>query len=52
MYLKKKPPKDIEILAKNPNGVIYLTNWRESYDIFTVQEKSEDSSEWTWKYII
>jgi hypothetical protein len=46
-----EPPKDIEILAKSPEGIVHLCNWREAYKIFTVQAKYDDSSNWHWKYV-
>jgi len=37
------PPKHIDVLAKSPEGIIHLCGWREAYNIFTVQNKSESS---------
>ncbi|MCK9417193.1 hypothetical protein M0Q97_11125 [Candidatus Dojkabacteria bacterium] len=48
---EKTPPNDIEVLAKSPKGIIHLCNWREAYDIFTVQDKTDDSHDWQWKLI-
>ena len=48
---EETPPTIVELLVKSPNGVIYLSNWRESYDIFCCQEKSESSFDWKWKTI-
>jgi hypothetical protein len=44
---EKKPPDHIELLAKSPEGTIYLVNW----SIFTCQCKGEDSDNWQWKLI-
>ena len=49
--VEKTPPNDIELLAKSPDGTIHLCNWREAYDIFTVQDKTDDSHDWQWKLI-
>ena len=48
---EETPPTSVELLVKSPNGVIYLSNWRESYQIFFCQEKSESSLDWKWKPI-
>lgn len=48
---EQKPPHNIELLAKSPNGVIHLCSWRPAYDIFTCQSKSERSLDWSWKLI-
>ena len=48
---EETPPTSVELLVKSPNGVIYLSNWRESYQIFFCQEKSESSLDWKWKTI-
>ena len=48
---EETPPTSVELLVKSPNGVIYLSNWRESYQIFFCQEKSESSYDWKWKTI-
>ena len=48
---EKEPPIDIEVLAKSPDGIIHLTTWRQSYNIFDCQCKSESSDDWLWKYI-
>lgn len=48
---EETPPTSVELLVKSPNGVIYLSNWRESYNIFTCQSKSESSLDWKWKTI-
>ena len=47
----QEPPLNIEILAKDPKGVIHLTQWRERYGIFMCQSKSEGSFDWQWKQI-
>jgi hypothetical protein len=48
---EETPPSNIELLVQNPNGTVHLAHWRESYDIFTCQVKSENSSDWKWKTI-
>lgn len=46
-----KPPYNIEILAKSPEGVIHLANWRSAYNIFSCQCKGESTCNWYWKNI-
>jgi hypothetical protein len=48
---EETPPTSVELLVKSPNGIIYLSSWRESYQIFSCQEKSEASLNWKWKTI-
>jgi hypothetical protein len=43
------PPNDVELLVKSPEGVVHLASWRESYNIFTCQDKNESS--YDWKYM-
>ena len=38
-----------QLIAKE--GIIHLASWRESYNIFTCQHKSESSYDWKWKTI-
>jgi len=45
------PPSHVELLVKSPEGVVHLSSWRESYNIFTCQTKSESSFNWEWKTI-
>jgi len=45
------PPSNVELLVKSPEGIVHLSNWREGYNIFTCQAKSESSSDWKWKII-
>lgn len=45
------PPSDTVLLAKSPSDIIHLTFWRETYNIFNVQNKLEDSSDWKWKLL-
>lgn len=47
----QKPPVNINILAKDHEGNVHLTKWRESYGIFMCQSKSEVSFDWQWKKI-
>jgi hypothetical protein len=49
--LEETPPSNIELLVQSPRGTNHLASWRESYSIFTCQEKSESSSLWKWKLI-
>jgi hypothetical protein len=49
--LDETPPSNIELLVQSPRGIIHLASWREGYNIFTCQEKSESSSHWKWKTI-
>ncbi len=48
---EKTPPTDCQLLVQNPDGINYLTEWRESFKIFTCQAKSESSLDWKWKLI-
>lgn len=48
---QKKPPKNIQLLAKSPSGEINLTSWREDYNVFSCQKNDESSCEWSWKFI-
>ena len=45
------PPIHIELLVKSPDGIVHLSSWREAYQIFTCQDKSESSLDWQWKTI-
>jgi hypothetical protein len=45
------PPSDVELLVQSPEGVVHLSHWREGYNIFTCQAKSESSFNWMWKAI-
>ena len=45
------PPEGQDVLARSPEGVVYLCSWRPAYDIFTVQGKKERSYDWEWKLI-
>jgi hypothetical protein len=49
--IDETPPKNIELLAKSPTGVIHLTSWREAYSIFSCQCKGESTYGWSWKNI-
>ena len=52
LYVNEEtPPNDIELLAKAPDGTIYLTSWRPAYDIFCCQCKSESAFNWQWKLV-
>jgi len=46
-----EPPSGVELLVQSPEGVIHLACWRESYNIFTCQDKRESSKDWKWKEI-
>jgi len=46
---EQMPPSSTELLVKSPDGLIHLANWRESYNIFTCQNKDESS--YDWKYM-
>ena len=48
---EKTPPINVELLVKSPEDIVHLSSWRESYNIFSCQEKSESSSNWKWKTI-
>lgn len=48
---EQTPPLSIELLAKSPEGVVYITHWRPAYSIFTCQEKTESYDGWVWKLI-
>jgi hypothetical protein len=41
----------VELLVKSPESIVHLASWRESYNIFTCQAKSESSLNWKWKTI-
>ena len=45
------PPSNIELLVESPDGIVHLSSWRESYNIFSCQAKSESSYNWKWKTI-
>ena len=45
------PPSNIELLAESPDGLVHLTDWRDGYQIFSCQCKSESSRGWKWKAI-
>lgn len=46
---EQTPPKDTQLLIKSPDtGVIYLSYWREYYNIFSCQSKTERSNNWSW----
>jgi len=47
----QSPPSNEEVLVKDPSGIVYLANWRSGYNIFTVQNKGDNSSDWQWKLI-
>lgn len=52
IYVKEQePPLNTEILAQCPQGINYLTSWRDSYKIFSCQGKQENSCNWKWKQI-
>ena len=48
---EETPPTSVELLVKSPEGIVHLSSWRESYNIFSCQVKSESSSDWKWKTI-
>ena len=48
---QETPPIHVELLVQSPEGIIHLASWRESYNIFTCQHKSESSYDWKWKTI-
>lgn len=48
---EQEPPYNIELLAKSPTGTIHLCSWRPACNIFSCQEKSESSWDWSWKFI-
>jgi hypothetical protein len=43
------PPSNVELLVQSPKGVNHLAYWRELYNVFTCQVKSESSFDWKWK---
>jgi hypothetical protein len=45
------PLNNTQLLVQNPQGIVYLANWREGYQIFDCQAKSESSLDWKWKTI-
>jgi hypothetical protein len=48
---EETPPSNIELLVQSPKGIVHLSSWREAYDIFSCQAKSESSFDWKWKMI-
>ena len=48
---EQTPPQGIELLVKSPKGFMHLTNWREYYNIFSCQAKTESSNNWRWMEI-
>ena len=48
---EQEPPHNTELLAKSPTGTVHLCGWRPAYNIFTCQDKSESSWNWSWKLI-
>ena len=48
---EQEPPKHIELLVQSPEGVNYITSWRDAYSIFACQNKNENSYDWKWKEI-
>ena len=48
---EETPPSNIELLVQSPEGIVHLSSWRESYNIFSCQAKSESSFDWKWKTI-
>jgi hypothetical protein len=48
---EETPPIHVELLVKSPEGIVHLSSWRESYNIFSCQAKSESSLNWKWKTI-
>jgi hypothetical protein len=48
---EETPPIHVELLVKSPESIVHLASWRESYNIFTCQAKSESSLNWKWKTI-
>lgn len=48
---EKTPPSNVELLVKSPEGTVHLSSWREYYNIFSCQSKSESSVNWKWKII-
>lgn len=48
---EQEPPSGVEVLAKSPEGLIHLINWRPAYKIFTCQNKEESTYGWSWKTV-
>lgn len=48
---EQTPPSNTELLVKAHGGTIHLSNWRESYNIFSCQVKSESSYDWQYMKI-
>ena len=48
---EETPPSNIELLVQSPEGIVHISSWRESYNIFSCQAKSESSFDWKWKTI-
>ena len=49
--MEQEPPHNIELLAKSPTDTVHICSWRPAYNIFTGQDKSENSWDWSWKLI-
>ncbi|MEZ7966935.1 MAG: hypothetical protein QMB45_05080 [Flavobacteriales bacterium] len=47
----KEPPLNIDVLAKDEDGFIHLTQWMPSSVIFACQGKKDSSFNWQWKNI-
>jgi hypothetical protein len=48
---EETPPIHVVLLVQSPEGIVHLSSWRESYNIFSCQAKSESSLNWKWKTI-
>lgn len=48
---EQEPPSGVEVLAKSPEGLIHLINWRPAYKIFACQNKEESAYGWFWKTV-
>lgn len=48
---EQEPPHNVELLAKSPAGSVHICSWRPACNIFSCQEKSESSWDWSWKFI-
>lgn len=48
---EQEPPSGVEVLAKSPEGLIHLINWRPAYKIFACQNKEESTYGWSWKTV-
>ena len=45
------PDSNRIVVTKSPEEHFDIASWRQAYDIFTCQSKSESSQDWEWVYL-